>query len=191
MHKPALFYDIALKHLDSPYGGWHESADYFCWSGRFAVTDKPLTVWEKVEGGVIKLPDKPVLMHIIPAGRPHHIEHLFGYWHSCDADKFFIRKVDGEQVYYVLVVGGTKALHRRDTIAWCCPQCGTEIDHHVVEGGAPKWNEFLVRQLDLVRRFNENESLRRCSSCGHVHPLCYGLRPEDDWALEREMRAIW
>jgi hypothetical protein len=188
---PTLYLDIPLKELPGNYGGWRETADYFCWSGRFAAGDPPLGLWEKVDGGVIRVPDKPVMLHIVPAGRAHHIDHLFGYWHLCEADKFFVRKVHGDEVFYALVVGGMKNAYRRDTIAWLCPSCGTELESHTLETGGRRWPKFLEEQLQLVRQFNEQEERRRCRHCGTLHPKAYGLQPENDTPGEAEMRRAW
>jgi hypothetical protein len=189
--KPTLYYDIPLKGLPGNYGEWQETADYFCWSGRFGAGDEPLGLWEKVEGGVVKIPDKPVMLHIIPAGRAHHIDHLFGYWHQCEADKFLVRKVHGDEVFYAIVVGGMKTAYRHDTIAWFCPNCGTELESHTLETGGRRWQKFLDEQLRLVRQFNEQDERRQCRKCSTVHPKAYGLQPDSDTPPEAEMRALW
>lgn len=189
--KPTLYHDIPLKGLPEHYGAWHETTDYFCWSGRFDIGDEPLGLWEKVDGGVIKIPNKPVMLHIIPAGRAHHIDHLFGYWHLCEADKFFVRKMHGNEVFYALVVGGMKTAYRRDTIAWLCPSCGTELESHTLDTGARRWSKFLDEQLRLVRQFNEQDERRHCQKCGTNHPKAYGLQPDSDTPLEAEMRSLW
>jgi hypothetical protein len=189
--KPTLYYNIPLKGQVENYGDWQETPDYFCWSGRFAIGDEPLSIWEKVENGVVRIPDRPAMLHIIPAGRPHHIDHLFGYWHLCEADKFFVRKEHGDQVYYAIVVGGMKSAYRHDTIAWLCPQCGTQLESYALDTGARRWNRFLDEQLQLVRQFNEQDERRKCRNCGAVHPRAYGLQPASDSSSEAEMRALW
>ncbi len=192
METPIPFYDIPLKGLPGKYGSWQETPDYYCWTGRFETTDKPLTIWEKVEGGVVKIPEKPALLHVIPAGRPHHIEHLFGYWHSCNADKFVVRKEQEDAVYYMIVLGGAKRDYSYDVVAWYCASCGSELPAGAkVDAGARNRPKFLDEQLRLVRQFNEQEDLRRCVKCGIVHPKAYGLLPEDDTPLERDQRATW
>ncbi len=192
MNDPTPFYNIPLKGLAGNYGIWQETPDYYCWTGRFAQSDKPLTIWEKVEGGVVKIPDGQAVLHVIPAGRPHHIDHLFGYWHTCNADKFVVRKEQEDDVHYMIILGGAKRDYSYDIVAWYCPSCGTELGGGArVEAGARNRPKFLDEQLRLVRRFNEEESLRLCPSCGAIHPKAYGLLPEADTPHERELRAIW
>lgn len=192
MNDPTAFYNIPLTGLPGNYGTWQETPDYYCWSGSFARTDKPLTIWEIVEGGVVKIPQKPAMLHIIPAGRPHHIDHLFGYWHTCNADKFIVRKEQQDSVHYMIVLGGAKRDYSYDVVAWYCASCGTELGGgERVEAGARNRPKFLDEQIRLVRRFNDDESLRHCTKCGAIHPRAYGLLPEVDTPLERDLRTVW
>ena len=193
MANPILHLDIPLM----PEGGrgvgceWHESVDYLVWRACLPKGAPGLRVWEKFDNGVAIVPERDALMHQIPAGRPYHMEHLFGYWRNCGGDTIFFRTVQGDDVYYALVLGGTHGAYQSDGVMWICPKCATELGHHRVDGGKTRWRAFLARQLELVRAFNEDESLRTCQNCGFVHPTAYGFDPSQDSAPEAEARGAW
>lgn len=74
------------------------------------------------------------------------------------------------------IVGGKNALHLRykarqpglEAVAWYCEHCGEELDRYT-------WD--TARQVAqagyqaAATRFNASPERRRCSSCGHEHPV--------------------
>lgn len=72
-----------------------------------------------------------------------------------------------------LVVEGNRSSEQQDAFEWFCFNCGNRV-HRV---------ELTIHDItkDLPPLFNafyENETAKRCSECGHVHP---GKQPPKDW----------
>lgn len=191
MGSPILHYEIPFKPVDGPFGKWQRSEDYIVWSGCFPETEPPLSIWEMHNGGAVKIPNRDDLMHVVRGGTPYHVEHLFGYWRVCDADLVFFRTVQPGEVYYLLVAGGRPENYAKDALVWVCPECATQFNRHEFETGMRRWRKFWDAQLELVRKFNDDESLRTCPSCGHVHPQAYGFYPSEDTPAETEARRKW
>ncbi len=73
--------------------------------------DAPLSVLERRDGNILRVPERSRVMHRIPGGTPYHIEHLFGFWRTTAADSISSsapRWTDG--IYYTLVI----ATHRQN-----------------------------------------------------------------------------
>ena len=191
MGTPILHYDIPLKPVDGPFGRWVGTVDYVVWSGCYGLDDPPLTVWELHDRGALRIPDKDDLMHVIRGGTPHHIEHLFGYWRVCDADVIYFRTRQDDAVYYMLVAGGRPGHYAKDSLLWVCPKCATQYNRHDFDTGMAHWKRFWDAELGLTRSFNDDEGLRTCPQCNHVHPPAYGFYPAEDNEVESEARAQW
>lgn len=191
MDTPILHYDIPLKPEGGGFGRWQATVDYVVWSGCFSEDDPPLTVWELHDTRALRIPEKDDLMHIIRGGTPYHVEHLFGYWRICDADMIYFRTRQQGEIYYLLVTGGRPGSYAKDALLWVCPKCACQFSRHDFETGMARWKRFWNAQLGLVRSFNDDEALRTCPSCGHVHPPAYGFYPSDDVPPEAEARIRW
>ena len=81
----------------------------------------------------------------VPAGIPHRLE----------------LREPGIQLRYKAREPGLEA------VAWLCQGCGEEIHRHVWDTA-----DVLPQEgyLQACQQFNEDEALRRCPSCGEVHP---------------------
>ena len=191
MELPILHYDIPLKPADGAHGRWLASVDYVVWSGCFATSEPPLTIWELYDAGAVRIPDKTDIMHVIPGGKPHHIEHLFGYWRVCDADIIYFRTVQDDEVYYLLVAGGRPGNYSTDALLWVCPKCATQFNRHDFETGIARWKRFWDAEMEHVRAFNNDKALRTCPECAHIHPPSYGFYPSSDNSQEAEARSRW
>ena len=191
MEAPILHYDIPLKPPDGGFNRWQASVDYIVWSGCWPKDAPGLTIWELVEGGAVRIPEQDNLMHVIRGGTPHHIEHLFGYWRVCDADIIYFRTVQRDEVYYLLVTGGKPGSYKTDALLWVCPKCATQMNRQDFLTGKAGWKRFWDAELDRVRTFNADESLRTCPGCGFVHPAGYGFYPTEDDPVEADARSRW
>ena len=193
VNHPVMNFEWFLNDTRGEINRWEASTDFFIWRGCFPADAPPFVVWEKVAGGVVRIPveGKTYLMHMIHAGTPHHIDHLFGYWRICDLDTIYVRTVQGDDADYMLAVGGNLDAYRADGLAWYCPQCANELVRHSVAVSRARWRDFWDRQLTLVRAFNADEGVRTCPECGHLHPPGFGFDPADDTAEERLQREAW
>src|SRR5580704_5454392 len=94
-------YDIYLGEGD---GSSQEASRYQVWTRKDALTAPALSVLERRDGSVLRVPERSRVMHRIPGGVPYHIEHLFGFWRTTAADTIFIRAEAEDGVYYTLIV---------------------------------------------------------------------------------------
>jgi hypothetical protein len=193
MDDPVLHYSLGLfpQGDETYFGEWQEAGLYWLWTGAQPAGDPPRTVWEKSEKGVVEFKADGYLAHPILAGKPHHIDHLFGYWHESDADRIWLQVPQKESVVHALVWGGKSGVHKQDRLLWLCPQCGSQIADCLIDTGKVGMEGFIAAQLDAVRRFNFDETKRKCRSCGLVHPEAYGFYPRDDGAAEKASRGRW
>jgi hypothetical protein len=182
-------YDIYLGEGD---GSWQEASNYHIWTRKDAAGDTSLSVLERREGQVLRVPERSRVMHRIPGGTPYHIEHLFGFWRTTAADTIFIRAEMDDGVYYTLVVattGKTTGKLGTETVAWYCPKCNAELTSDAFAAGRLGLRAFWDHALEQTRAFNANA--RACADCGNVHPYGYGFDGQLDDEHEREGRAAW
>ena len=160
----------------SALGQWKRTHDYDIWTDCRSSTDAPLALWEAWNDGVLRIPDKTSVMHIIPAGVPHHVEGVFGYWRACESDIVWLRVARGELTHYAMILGGSAADYNKDRILWICPACATTVHSVEIETGRTKLSEFWAREPAIINEFNADERLRTCPNCSHVHPRAYPFR---------------
>jgi hypothetical protein len=179
-------YDVPL---DGP-NGWHEANRYLLWTGHFAHDAPPVAIQERLGDRTETLPLRKRSLSLIPAGTPHRLTHLAGFWRTSGADLLVLRAELPEAIYISLYVSSGPQ-HRTDKLFWYCPTCGTELapwSHDVTRYGAlPFWQKMLTP----VRAFNADIVARTCPKCAMVHPLAYAFAAEDDTEEERLARATW
>lgn len=172
-------------------GRLFEAGQYWVWGTSRPSTASRHTVLEKLPDGVVEANKPGYFLHAIKAGVSHHITHLFGYWYTSDADGVWLQAERGDQITYAWIIGGRSGVKRAHRFGWLCPACGAwlvEREHTDPEGRADR---FLAAQLAAVREFNRDAALRTCHACGRVHPLGYGLVPDDDLPEESAVRERW
>jgi hypothetical protein len=183
---PILGYDFPL---DAP-NGWNKANRYLLYTGHFALESPPIALQERLETGTVTLPLRDRALSLVPAGTPHRLTHLAGFWRISDADILVLRAVLPEAVYISLYVS-SGPLHLTDRLFWYCPQCGTELAPWVYDvrrfGALSFWKDLLAP----VRAFNATLQQRTCPKCAAVHPVAYGFDAEDDTDEERLARAHW
>jgi hypothetical protein len=185
--RPILGYDFPL---DGP-NGWHEANRYLLWTGHFALDAPPVAIQERLDTpSTTTLPLRPRSLSLIPAGTPHRLTHLAGFWRISEADLLVLRAELPEAVYVSLYVSSGPQ-HGTDRLLWYCGACGAELApwvHDVRRHGALS---FWKQHLAPVRAFNADLALRTCPTCGAVHPKAYGFDAEEDTDEERLARASW
>jgi hypothetical protein len=183
---PILGYDFPL---DAP-NGWNQANRYLLYTGHFALDAAPIALQERLDTGTATLPLRDRALSLVPAGTPHRLTHLSGFWRTSEADLLVLRAVLPEAVYLSLYVS-SGPLHRTDRLFWYCEGCGAELapwEHDVRRYGAMSFWEKL---LAPVRAFNASEEQRTCRKCAFVHPMAYGFDAEKDTEEERVARTAW
>lgn len=172
--------DCFALHLgsatDEHLGELRAFGRYWIWGLTVAREAPPLRLYEWTPHGVADLTAEGSAFHRTPAGTPHQIEGLFGYWLISDADHQWVQTPHGDHRSYLLLAGGQSGVHRVHAITWYCPECGNQLGppRRLEHDGTPE--SFLDAQKRVVAAFNADEPGRTCQACGSVHPLAYGFR---------------
>lgn len=181
-------YDIQLQDSD---GRWREASRYQIWTKRVPLDEPALSLLERRDGGVLRVPDQERVMHRIPAGTPYHVEHSFGFWRTTGSDTLFLRaEVEGD-AYYTMIVGTHSPQFGTEMLSWFCPRCGQPLQTATFELRRFGLEAFWAFALECARAFNAAPATRACRGCGHVHPGAYGLDPQLDATDEAAGRAQW
>jgi hypothetical protein len=178
-----------VRHMAARGGRWDRKGDYAIWTGSRRAEEPRLALLELRKGGVVPIVkrDGP-LLHRIPGGVPHHIVHLFGFWHEADVDAVWLEARQGDATYYSIMLGGAAGRPARDTCLWICPKCAEFLVRHDFDTNRHGFAAFLDFALEKVREFNREPGQRTCRKCRSVHPLAYGFYPEEDRDEERAAR---
>lgn len=172
-------------------GNWLAASRYNVWTKRMGPGDAPLSVLERRDGRVLRIPDQERVMHQIPIGTPYHIEHDFGFWRTTGADTLFLRAEYDGATFYTMIVGTHGRKFGSEAISWFCPRCGELVLTVAFDMKRYGLAAFAAFALDQVRDFNAAASARTCAKCGHVHPSAYGVDPRSDRPEEADARAQW
>jgi hypothetical protein len=183
---PILGYDFPL---DAP-NGWHEANRYLLYTGHFPLDAPPIALQERLAASTETVPLRNRQLSMVPAGTPHRLTHLAGFWRTSDADLLVLRAVLPEAVYISLYVS-SGPLHHTDRILWYCTACGTELAPWTYDIGRYGALNFWKKLLEPVRAFNADVAKRTCPACGEVHPPAYGFDAADDTEEERQARTAW
>jgi predicted RNA-binding Zn-ribbon protein involved in translation (DUF1610 family) len=188
--EPVLNYDFAVADAAAE-GGWQQANRYAIWVGRQAEDDPyPYTLLERRGDDVLKCPPRKRLMHLVPAGTPHRVAHLFAPWRVSDADTIYVRFAEPEGVYHTLITATSRAV-KEDQALFLCPACGNEMGRAAFDTRPHGMASFWPFLLDQVRAFNRDRALLRCARCGAEHPAGYGFDANSDDAEEAAARPQW
>jgi hypothetical protein len=189
--QPVTNYRIPLVGPEAPQRAWQEASRNYIWSARHPRNASPHGIVELLPEGVVRLPERGRMFHVIPAGRAFRIEHGFGFWRTCGADALYIATDYDDGAAYMMVISTAPESYRADTLHWACPGCGETL--HSVEIPTRRLHlaGLTERALEAVRAFNADAALRTCAKCATVHPPAYGFEPVDDNGEERDARANW
>jgi len=189
--EPVTNYRIPLVGPEAPARGWQEASRNYIWSARHPAGAARLNVVELLPEGVVRLPERDRIFHVVPAGRSHRIEHGFGFWRSCGADALYVASNYEDGVVYMMVISTAPASYTVDRLHWTCLSCGAPLHEVEIPTRRVHLRGLNERALAAVRAFNTDTALRTCAACGTVHPLAYGFEPEDDDDAERAAREAW
>jgi hypothetical protein len=186
-HEPILNYNFPLDKA-AEEGGWQQANRYSVWIGRQAESDPPYQVLERHPQGLVRLPLKPRLMRLIPAGTPFRIAHLFAPFRASDADMIYLRVAMEEGVYHTLLAATSREV-KKDDLVWFCPGCGEEMRRATFDTGRHGLVAFWPFMLEEVRAFNAAPARQKCGACGAVHPPGYGFDAKLDLPAEAQARG--
>jgi hypothetical protein len=189
--EPITSYRIPLVGPEAPALAWQEASRNQIWSARRTADAALMGMVEVLPEGRLRIPDRDRIFHIVPAGRPHRVEHAFGFWRSCGADVMYVKSVYEAGVAYMMVVSTAAEAYTADALSWACLKCGTELRSLDIPTRRLRLRGLLERSLTAVREFNAEAAARTCASCSTVHPLAYGFEPAEDNDEERAARALW
>ena len=149
------------------------------------------TLFEYWPAGVVAIPNRPRLFHVVPAGIPFHVEHLFGFWRASQSDTVFMRIQQAQVTAYTLIVGTTAESYETDDYVWYCQVCGREL--HRVHFNTRRFGTpaFWSGATERAREFNAGAQLRTCQGCGAIHPVAYGFDEAEDQPAEATARQEW
>jgi len=188
-NEPVLNYDFRLEEAAAE-GAWHQASRYSIWVGRQGADDPPYQVLERHPEGLVRLPARPRMMRLIPAGTPFRIAHLFAPFRSSDADMIYIRAAMERDIYHTLLAATGRDV-KEDCLVWFCPGCGYEMERKVFPTAREGLIAFWPFMLEEVRAFNRTPDRQSCEACGQRHPLCYGFDAKLDVADEAVARKAW
>lgn len=188
---PIQNFRIPIAGADPGHSTWHTANQNFVWSGRQSADSPAFDVVERLPEGIVRLPERNRVFHVIPAGRPFRVEHAFGFWRTCGADTLYIRSAFEDGFVATMIVSTANRTYRSDRLVWACRACGHELRSLDVPTRRVHLAGLLERALAAVRAFNADAAARTCPSCGDVHPLSYGFESGGDDEAERTARATW
>jgi hypothetical protein len=188
---PVTNYRIPLIGSEAPKRAWQEASRNYIWSARHPAGAVRLGIVELLPEGVVRLPERERVFHVVPAGRPHRIEHAFGFWRTCGADALYVASNYEAGVVYMMVISTAPTTYQVDTLHWTCLGCGGALQSVEIPTRRVHLRGLTERSLAAVRAFNADPAGRTCASCGALHPLAYGFEPDDDNDEERAARANW
>jgi hypothetical protein len=110
---------------------------------------------------------------------------------TSDADGLWLQVERADATTYTWIIGGQSGVRRAHSFSWICPSCGAALAERSHADPEARPERFLLAQLEAVRAFNQDAAARTCRSCGHEHPVAYGLTPEEDLPREAAAREIW
>jgi hypothetical protein len=187
LNEPILNYDFPLDEA-AERGDWQQANRYSVWIGRQGPGDPPYEVLERHGEALVRLPLKPRLMRLIPAGTPFRIAHLFSPFRISDADMIYIRAAMEEGVYHTLLAATGREV-KEDHLVWFCGRCGAELERRGFASGREGLIAFWPFLLDEVRQWNAAPERQVCKACGARQPLGYGFEQKLDRPEEAAARA--
>lgn len=183
--QPRLDFDIRM----GSGGGWQCAGDYSIWTTTVTDGEPPIRLLERRENGVIEHPDNAFYLYHLPAGVPHRLNPVFGFWRVSEADVDVMRARSPQGAYYTLLVNTASSAYARDRILWFCRECGTTLSDISFETRRYGVAAYFAAATEHVRTFNSGT--RACPHCGAVHLPAYGFDPGQDDDHERAARALW
>lgn len=186
-HVPLINYEFGLFDAAAK-GGWQGANNYSMWVELQAADDEPYRLLVRPDGKIRVAPTKPRMMHLIPAGCPFRITHLFAPWRMSDADTIYLRAVEPEGVFNALLAAQSQPV-RQDHLVWVCPFCGHEIEREPFDTRTNGLVAFWPFHLERVRAAAAHP--KTCTGCGKVHPQGYGFDRAGDTPQEAAARREW
>lgn len=143
--------------------------------------------------GKIELVREPFTAAVTVSGTPHHVEHLFGYWHINDKDEIVLPLPPPapDEPGYLFVIMGVPKRNETDRIAWYCDRCTSLVFLRELRTGQVNFEKFWSWERATVREYNGDPAYRTCPECGFVNPIGFCAFHTWDTPEERDARMQW
>ncbi len=176
MTVPTLSFNVAMGGENA---AWQQVGDYALWTMHRPAHLVPLRVLTLQSGGTVELPSESHALNNIPAGTPHRIAPLFGFWRISGGDTDLFKVSEPERTAYSILINTGHRAYRNDIIAWFCSACLKPLAESSFDvrrfGLAAFWDHAAAK----VAEFNASPALRTCNGCGQEHPPAYDFQMRD------------
>jgi hypothetical protein len=170
-----------------PNGQWKEAGRNYVWSCCIPPGGIVVELLERFDMASVRVPVTDRALHVIPAGRPYRLTHVYSFWRSTGADTVFVRTPAPAGTAYMLITGTSYSTYAEDRFSWMCAGCARELSAFTVPKSAGL-NGLLTQSLRAARAFTADPEARTCRECGTVHPPAYGLDARADEGAEAAAR---
>jgi hypothetical protein len=186
---PVLDDEVPLAEAD-PRGQWTRAGQNYVWSRFVPAGGVAIELFERVGATTMRVPVVERAVHVIPAGRPYRLAHVYGFWRATQADTVYLRTPAPGGDAYMLITGTSYVTYREDRIFWTCGKCEREL-RSVTIPKSSGLGGLLDKSLAAVRAFNGEPAARACPACNTAHPDAYGMDVPADDASEAAARREW
>jgi hypothetical protein len=186
---PVLDDEVPLAGADQR-GQWTRAGQNYVWSRFVPAGGVKIELYERFDEGIVRVPVVERAVHVIPAGRPYRLEHVYGFWRVTEADTVYLRTPAPGGDAYMLITGTSYDTYMNDRVFWVCGTCGAELAPLTIPKSAGL-NALLAQSLQAVRAFNDDVPARTCARCRNVHRPAYGMDVVADSDAEAAARTAW
>jgi hypothetical protein len=167
--------DDEVPLADAPASGqWKEAGRNYVWSICVPRDGAQIELLERLETAIVRVPVAERVMHVIPAGRPYRLTHVYSFWRTTGADTVYIRTPAPGGSAYMLLTGTSYSTYTEDRFFWMCSGCSSELSAFTIPKSAGL-RGLLAQSLKAVRAFNADPAAQTCLKCGTVHAPAYGM----------------
>lgn len=180
--------DIAFG---SNTGTWQHAGQYSVWTGSVQAGAPVPQVLEMRGDEIAAVAVRETMLHVIPAGRPHRLSHLFGFWRVSDGDTFVLLARDPAVTRFAFVAATSAPSYAKERLRFACPNCRRVLKALAFDARRLGFERYWDEALAEARAFSADAAGRRCSHCATLHPIAYGLNAQSDTPDERAARLAW
>lgn len=172
-------------------GAWHRAGQYLVWTGAVPTSGSIPQILEQRDEGAVPVDPQPHMLHVVGAGTPHRLSHLFGFWRVSDGDTCILLAQEPELTRYGIVAVTSAPSYAKERLRFHCPRCNVLLKALAFDAGRLGFERFWDEALVEVRAFAADPAAGVCPQCSAVHPVPYGLCAERDNDAEAASRRAW
>jgi hypothetical protein len=180
--------DDGAPLADAPASGqWKQAGRNYVWSICIPLGEPVIELFERFDTVIVRVPVNERVVHVIPAGRPYRLTHVYSFWRTTGADTVYIRTPAPGGIAYMILTGTSYSTYTEDRFFWMCAGCSGELSPFAIPKRAGL-HGLLTQSLRAVRAFNADSAARICTKCGTVHAPSYGMDASADDDAEAAAR---